>query len=124
MSSWMFTNGSAKHGNTTLVEAKLSPFEGNRPPSKAADVTRLFEVNQTDIVTWVVDRHPYSEAKVPIIYGNASDSWQANTTLHMPSNSTVDIVMSIANGSMDTVCILWLSSCVKHCRFHIKADYF
>ncbi|KAJ5350264.1 hypothetical protein N7541_007991 [Penicillium brevicompactum] len=102
-SSWMFTNGSAKHRNTELVESKLSPFEGNKPPPKAADVTRLFEINQTDIVTWVVDRYPYSEPKIPVIYGNVSDAWQANTTLHMPSNSTVDIVMSVANGSMDAM---------------------
>lgn len=107
----MFTNGSAKHRNTELVESKLSPFEGNKPPPKAADVTRLFEINQTDIVTWVVDRYPYSEPKIPIIYGNVSDAWQANTTLHMPSNSTVDIVMSVANGSMDAVCISFHGSC-------------
>lgn len=100
----MWTNGSAKQSGTELVERKLSPFEGNKPPSKAADLTRVFEINQTDIVTWVVDRYAYSEAKIPIIYGTMSDGWQANTTLHMPSNSTVDIVMSVANGSMDTVC--------------------
>lgn len=118
----MFTNGSAKQRNTEIVEGKLSPFEGNKPPSKTADVTRHFEINQTDIVTWVVDRYPYSEAKTPVIYGNVSDAWQANTTLHMPSNSTVDIVMSVANGSMDTVCISWLLRIVEICQYLIKAD--
>lgn len=117
-------NGSAKHRNTELVESRLSPFESNKPPPKAADVTRLFEINQTDIVTWVVDRYPYSEAKIPFIYGNVSDAWQAHTTLHMPSNSTVDIVMSVANGSMDAVCISWLMRRVKFCRYLIKADVF
>jgi len=54
-------------------------------------------------VTWVVNKDPYAEAEIPLIYGNASDRWDASTTLHMPSNSSIDIVMNIANDSMDTV---------------------
>ncbi len=101
---WMRTNGSAKTGAREVAETRLSPFEGNRPPSsKAADLTRQFTINQTGIVTWVVNKDPYAEAEIPLIYGNASDRWDASTTLHMPSNSSIDIVMNIANDSMDTV---------------------
>ncbi|KAL2007605.1 hypothetical protein VTN00DRAFT_9043 [Thermoascus crustaceus] len=77
---WMLVNGSAK--------AKIPEFD---PMS-----LRIF-------VTWVVDGSPYVEPKVPIIYRNASDGWPANTTLHMPLNSTIDIIMKIANDSMDTM---------------------
>jgi hypothetical protein len=103
MSVWMLTNGSATQDANELVESRLAPFEGNRPPTTAADVTRFFNINQTDIVTWVVDQYPYAEPTIPIIYGNMSDGWNANTTLHSPTNSTVDIVMNVANGSLDTV---------------------
>ncbi|KAK9342670.1 multicopper oxidase-domain-containing protein [Lipomyces starkeyi] len=100
---WILTNGSAKLGSSELNDQLLAPFESNMPPSAPADVTRFFTISQTDIVTWVVDGYPYSEPKMPIIYGNVSDAWTANTTLHMPFNSTVDIVMQIANDSMDTM---------------------
>ncbi len=103
MSVWMLTNGSATQDANELVESRLAPFEGNTPPTTAADVTRFFNINQTDIVTWVVDQYPYAEPTIPIIYGNMSDGWNANTTLHSPTNSTVDIVMNVANGSLDTV---------------------
>ncbi|CEL09497.1 hypothetical protein ASPCAL12632 [Aspergillus calidoustus] len=103
MSVWMLTNGSATQDANELVESRLAPFEGNRPPTTAADVTRFFNINQTDIVTWVVDQYPYAEPTIPIIYGNMSDGWNANTTLHSPTNSTVDIVMNVANGSLDTM---------------------
>lgn len=73
------------------------------PPTTPATVTQLFTINQTDIVTWVVDGYPYSEPKTPIIYGNVSDAWNANTTLKMPFNSTIDLILRIANDSMDTV---------------------
>lgn len=99
----MLTNGSTKHGASELVETKLSPFEGNGPSRKAADLTRILTINQTGIVTWVVNQEPYVEAEVPLIYGNVSDGWKASTTLHMPSNSTIDIIMNVANDSMDTV---------------------
>ncbi|KAJ6105299.1 hypothetical protein N7523_010109 [Penicillium sp. IBT 18751x] len=102
-SIWMLTNGSTKHGASELVETKLSPFEGNGPSRKAADLTRMFTINQTGIVTWVVNQEPYAEAEVPLIYGNVSDGWKASTTLHMPSNSTIDIIMNVANDSMDTM---------------------
>lgn len=81
----------------------LAPLDGNTPPSDAADVTRSFAINQTDVTTWVVDGYAYSEPEKPIIYGNVSDGWGANTTLHMPFNATIDIIMRIANDSMDTV---------------------
>ncbi|KAJ5343453.1 hypothetical protein N7541_008006 [Penicillium brevicompactum] len=101
---WMRTNGTAKTGARELDETQLSPFEGNRPPSsKAADLTRQFTINQTGIVTWVVNKDPYAEAEIPLIYGNASNLWDASTTLHMPSNASIDIVMNIANDSMDTM---------------------
>lgn len=103
---WMLVNGSAKAGIPEFDPMRLSLFEANPPPSGTADRTHSFTINQTDIVTWVVDGSPYVEPKVPIIYGNASDGWRADTTLHMPLNSTIDIIMRIANDSMDTVCPL------------------
>ena len=54
-------------------------------------------------MVWVVNGYPYSEAKMPIVYGHNSDGWNANTTLHMPYQSTVDILMRIASDSMGTV---------------------
>lgn len=100
---WMLTNGSAKTGVGELQPRLLSPFDSVPPPSGPATQTHTFTINQTGIVTWVVDRAPYTEPKVPIIQGNVSDGWQANTTIHVPSNSTIDIIMRIANDSMDTV---------------------
>ena len=67
-------------------------------------MTRFFAINQTDVVTWVDGKEPYVEADVPIIYGNISDGWDASTTVRLPSNKTIDLVLQVANGSMDTVC--------------------
>ena len=103
-SVWMLVNGSAKSNLSTLDPTLLRPSDGNTPPSRTANLTKFFTINQTDVVTWVVDRYPYSEPTTPILDGISSDGWNANTTIHLPSNSTVDIVMSIANDSMDTVC--------------------
>lgn len=69
----MLINGSAKQGASELVEMRLSPFEGNRPPRQAADTTRFFTVSQTGIVTWVVNQYPYVGPEITIIYGNVSD---------------------------------------------------
>lgn len=102
-SVWMRVNGSAKPGAPELDAQQLAPFESKAPPQKSADVTRVFTINQTDVVTWVVDGYPYSEPKTPIVYGNVSDGWAAKTTLHMPYNSSIDIIMRIANESMDSV---------------------
>ncbi|KOS38955.1 hypothetical protein ACN38_g10218 [Penicillium nordicum] len=100
---WMLTNGSAKPDTSVLNPQLLSPFAPVNPPSSPADQTYTFTINQTDIVTWVVNDASYSEPKIPIIQGNVSDGWQANTTIHVPSNSTIDIIMRIANDSMDTM---------------------
>ncbi|KFY03310.1 hypothetical protein V490_00216 [Pseudogymnoascus sp. VKM F-3557] len=100
-SVWTLVNGSAKGDATQLDPATLAPFDGNRPPSKKADLTKRLQISQTGIVEWVVDKYPYSEAKVPIVFGNSSDGWMAGSTLHMPYNSTIDIIMTIANDSMD-----------------------
>ncbi|KAJ5257481.1 uncharacterized protein N7525_009128 [Penicillium rubens] len=100
---WMLTNGSAKPDTSVLNPQLLSPFAPVNPPSAPADQTYTFTINQTDIVTWVVNDASYSEPKIPIIQGNVSDGWQANTTIHVPSNSTIDIIMRIANDSMDTM---------------------
>jgi hypothetical protein len=102
-SVWMFINGSAIGGAATLDPSLLSPFDGNAPLRKMADLTKFFSISQTGIVTWVVDRYPYTESTIPILFGNSSDGWLANTTIQMPFNSTIDIVMTIANDSMDTV---------------------
>merc|ERR1711939_1106340 len=89
-SIWTLVNGSAKGDVTQLDPAMLAPFDGNKPPFKEADFTKGFQISQTGIVEWVVDKYPYSEAKVPILFGNSSDGWMANSTLHMPFNSTID----------------------------------
>lgn len=102
-SVWMLTNGSATAGTATLDPSLLSPFDGNAPPNTAADLTKLFAISQTGIVTWVVDSYPYTESTTPVLFGNSSDGWQANTTVHLPFNSTIDIIMTVANDSMDTV---------------------
>src|SRR5438034_8613026 len=100
---WMLTNGSAKQGVPELNPQRLSPFEANPPVPGAASQTYSFTMSQTDIVAWVADGASFIEPKIPIIYGNASDGWQADTTIHLPSNSTIDIIMRIANNSMDKV---------------------
>jgi L-ascorbate oxidase len=100
----MLVNGSAKADTSELDTTMLHPFEASAvPPSTDADLTKSFMINQTDIVTWVVDRYPYQEPDVPVVFGGSSDGWLANTTHHIPFNSTIDIIMSIANDSMDTV---------------------
>merc|ERR1712000_30665 len=62
---------------------------------------------RTELQTWtecrVISDQPYSEPRRPIIYGNASDAWESATTLHLPGNSTVDLVMHVANDSMDVM---------------------
>jgi hypothetical protein len=99
----MLTNGSANGNVATLDPSVLSPLDGNAPTAKAADMTKFFAINQTGIVTWVVDQYPYTEPRIPILFGNSSDGWQANSTIHMPLNSTIDIIMTVANDSMDIV---------------------
>lgn len=101
---WMLTNGSAKADVPLLNPQRLPPFESISPSSGAADQTHVFTINQTDITTWVISKDPYQEPKIPIVYGTRSDGWQADTTIHMPSNSVIDMIMKIANDSMDTVC--------------------
>ena len=102
---WMFVNGSVKAGATRLKPQELSPFEkaNNTPPTGPADKTMSFVINQTDIVTWVIDRAPFKEPDIPIIYGEISSGWNSNTTMHLPLNSTIDIILNISNRSMDTV---------------------
>ena len=39
-----------------------------------------------------------------MIYGNISDGWTASTTMFMPFNTTIDLIMKVAPDSMDTVC--------------------
>ncbi len=101
--TWMLVNGSAMLNASELDGQKLAPYEGNVPPSGPSDVTQLFAIGQTDVVTWVINSQPFSEPQRPILYGNASDGWDAVTTLHMPSNSTIDLIMYVATDSMDTV---------------------
>ncbi|KAG9650909.1 hypothetical protein KCU64_g8903, partial [Aureobasidium melanogenum] len=100
--TWTYINGSAKADDSVLRSQALSPFEDNySPPAGPADQTISLAINQTDIVTWMVAPAPFTEPKVPIIYGDVSDGWESNTTMHLPLNSTIDIVMRISNQSMD-----------------------
>lgn len=98
---------------STLDTGLLQPFKSNSPPSGMADMTKVFNISQTGIVTWVIDRDPYTEASTPILYGNSSDGWNANTTLHLPLNSTIDIIMAVANDSMDKVSFLPLHTHIR-----------
>jgi len=105
-SVWTLKNGSAIPGASTLDPLSLRPFANVIPPPGKADMTKVFAINQTGIVTWVIDSSSYTEPSRPILDGNSSDGWNVNTTLHLPFNSTVDIIMVIANDSMDTVSLL------------------
>src|SRR4051812_4356516 len=101
---WTYTNGSAKAGAPLLDATRLSPFEdGYAPPSRPADRTLSFAINQSGIITWMVGEAPFREPNVPIIYGDVSDGWGSNTTMHLPINSTIDIIIRISDRSMDTV---------------------
>ena len=102
-SVWMLKNGSASMNALTLDTTLLRPFESNQPPAGMTDITKVLNISQTGITTWVINRDPYTEASAPILYGNSSDGWNANTTLHLSFNSTIDIIMAVANDSMDTV---------------------
>lgn len=51
----------------------------------------------------MANREPFAEPARPIIYGPVSDGWGAATTILNPANATIDIVMKVANDSMDTV---------------------
>ncbi|TKA63945.1 hypothetical protein B0A55_11642, partial [Friedmanniomyces simplex] len=102
-STWMLVNGSAKHDGSTLDAAQLAPFDQTISPAAHTNQTRTFEISQTGVVTWVVNGSSYSEPSTPVIFGNISDGWTAGYTLHMPANATVDIIMKIANSSMDTM---------------------
>ena len=101
----MLVNGSAKPTASTLRPHDLGPFDLIAPPRNNDVATRVLNINQTGIVSWVVDRYSYSEAKVPVIYGNVSDGWNASTTLFMPFNTTIDLIMKVAPDSMDMVCL-------------------
>jgi L-ascorbate oxidase len=99
----MLVNGSAKTDIPTVDPASLSPFTSDSPPSGAAAVTKMFSISQTGVTTWVLDQYPYVEASQPVLYGNSSDGWNANTTIHLPYNATVDLIMMVAHDSMDQV---------------------
>merc|ERR1712093_785967 len=86
-SIWTLVNGSAKGDVTQLDPAMLAPFDGNKPPFKEADFTKGFQISQTGIVEWVVDKYPYSEAKVPILFGNSSDGWMASANANNIQNA-------------------------------------
>lgn len=106
---WMLKNGSAASEPSLLNPRRLAPFEPNSPPSKPADRTQRFAINQTGVTAWEMNGAPFKEPKIPILHGAASDGWLANTTIRMPANSVVDIVMTIANDSLDTV-----RACCQH----------
>ncbi|KAJ6446856.1 MICOS complex subunit mic19 [Purpureocillium lavendulum] len=100
--NWMQLNGSAVHGATVLDAAGLGPFESNvAPPSGPAGTTLSFEVNQTDITTWALNSEPFQEPDTAIINRERSSGWTANTTYHLPLNTTVDIILHVSNRSMD-----------------------
>ncbi|KAL1582284.1 hypothetical protein WHR41_09162 [Cladosporium halotolerans] len=100
----MLANSSARTAASILRRQNLGPFDRIAPPIHNNNVvTKNLNVSQTGIVTWVVDRYAYSEPKIPVLNGNISDGWNANTTLHLPFNATIDLIMRISPDSMDTM---------------------
>lgn len=99
---WMLSNGSATSNATLLSEQDLVLAEPASPPCHA-DVTYNFFINQTDATTWAMNGTPYEMPRVPLLYSNTSDGWNSSTTLHIPLNSTVDIILQVASDSMDAV---------------------
>merc|ERR1711939_122430 len=100
----MLANSSARTAASTLRRQDLGPFDRIAPPIHNHNVvTKNLNVSQTGIATWVVDRYAYSEPKIPVLNGNISDGWNANTTLHLPFNATIDLIMRISPDSMDTM---------------------
>ncbi len=106
---WTLKNGSAIPGASILDPLSLQPFDSNRPPVRKSDVTKVFSISQTGIITWVVNGSSYTEPITPVLYGSSSNGWNANTILHLPFNSTIDIIMKIVNNSKDIVSLLHLS---------------
>ena|SRR5579862_3780420 len=100
--TYMYLNGSAISGAINLNSSSLAPFATNAPPS-TADVTYNFVINQTDTTIWQINAQPFVDPIVPILFGNASEGWTANTTYFVPDNAVVDLVLSIANDSLDTM---------------------
>ena len=99
---YMSINGSAKSDSVVLNESALNPFPPLPPPS-VADVSFHFTINQTEPTVWVINSQPFVDPVVPILFGNTSDGWHANTTYFAPLNATIDLVISIANDSLDTM---------------------
>lgn len=128
---WMLMNGSAKADASVLNNSMLGPYTPYPSPNGAANVTKTFNINQTDPVVWVIDKVPYAEATIPVIYGRISDGWNVGTTLHIPSNAIVDIIMQVSDqsmGSVSTVCaycrpptlVAYVSDSETHFRWVIR----
>lgn len=98
----MLLNGSAKPVASTLRVRDLAPFDRIAPP-RHTNVTKTFDISQTGIVSWTVDGHVYSEPQRPIVCGNTSDGWNANTTIFTPFNASIDLILRVSPDSMDTV---------------------
>lgn len=100
---YMLVNGSARPMASSLRPQNLAPFDALAPPVHNSVTTKVLNINQTGIVSWVVDKYSYSEAKVPVIYGDSSNGWRADTTVFMPFNTTVDLIMKVSPDSMDVM---------------------
>jgi L-ascorbate oxidase len=99
----MFLNGTAMPGATPLNESALAPFPAY-PPPQTADYQYFFTINQTEPTEWQINFQPFEDPVTPILFGNVSDGWISNTTYFVPSNaSVVDIILSIAPDSLDTM---------------------
>lgn len=100
----MLLNGSAANSATMLDPSIVIPWEPPEIPPAAAKHTKInqkYVVSQTAVDTWVVDNLPFQSPDVPLIEGNKSDGWRAATTKHFPGNTTIDIILQIANDSLD-----------------------
>lgn len=114
----MRINGSAIDGASVLDAPDLSPFDADvSPPPGPAGTTLSFQVNQTDTTVWALNGKPFEEPNTAIIHGERSSGWTADTTYHLPWNTTVDIILNVSNRSMDQVGPpQWHDPCPWHLR--------
>lgn len=98
---WTYVNGSAKTGVVELMPEMLEPFPGNPPPQGAAGKFVRFDIAMTMPTVWQVANTTFVEPVVPVLYGNSSSGFNANYTVHVPANTTVDVLMQVSPESMD-----------------------
>lgn len=101
---YMLLNGTQRPNDAsikTLQPAALSPFDQTVLPAMTSNITKVFAISQTEMTSWIISNASYVESTVPVLFGETSTAWVANTTLHIPRHTWVDIIMTIDSASMD-----------------------